>query len=175
MGSYFSSWSISFSWIKHSISTYVLYQTTLSSHISPLINNLISQFAAIIFEWPLFKITSVFILSYFAHTKRASLKVWFLSDCSFPVWNFEGGESRKQKGLTHVEETVLSVSFGMYSTLYDPRKCVLWETEITHRSNRGHKHNTSWCSAPTEFKAMQGGFKNILALANEAVKFSDIS
>lgn len=33
----------------------------------------------------------------------------------------------------------------------------------------------SWCSAPTEFRAMQGGFKNILALTNAAVKFSDIS
>lgn len=73
-----------------------------------------------------------------------------------------------------MEETVLSVIFGMHSALYDPRKCVLWETEIMRRSNRGHKHNTFWCSAPTEFKAMKGGFKNILALKNAAVKFSDI-
>lgn len=74
--------------------------SSLSFYISHLINNLISQFTAAIFQWPLFKITSN-VLSPILHTpKQSPLKYdWVLSDHSFPISDFGGSEKGKEKVL----------------------------------------------------------------------------
>lgn len=130
-------------------------------------------------------------LSYFAHTKKISLKV-----CLGPFWllfhsllffyfffywrggieHMERGE-REEKGVSWTWERLFYLS---------PSGCI-WH-HVTQGSERSERQRT--CSGQAEeantvlqsalhllsiFKGIQWGFRNILVLTNAATKFSDIS
>lgn len=118
--------------------------------VSHLINNLISQFAVTIFQWPLFKkITSNTYCVLLLHTwKLSPLKyIWILSDCYL---KFLTGWKREKKVFNpHRRDCFIYILWNVFD--------IIWPKglrALRHREHAQVKQRTKpqyfMCSAPAE-------------------------
>lgn len=114
--------------------------SSLSFYISHLISNLISQFTAAIFQWPLFKITSI-VLSPILHTpKQSPLKYdWVLSDHSFLISGFGGSKKRKGK-VFNTCRTVCFIFFlqNIFNMVRPRRECSEMQRTCSSRAEEAN-------------------------------------